>query len=80
LLKNNYPIVTHGIVTLPEDENDEDYEDTKAFMIKNNVAMVSFKTNYSDSPLDPFRELTPVLFILCVNFITGEVEMLNPSR
>jgi hypothetical protein len=77
LLKNNYPIITPGIVTLPEDENNEE---VKTYMVKNNVAMVSFTTNYPDDPLDPFCDLIPMVFILRVNFITGEMKMLNPSR
>jgi hypothetical protein len=83
LLKNNYPIITPGIVTMPddkEDEDDKDDEEFKEFMEKNNIAMVSFSTNYPDDPLDPFRELTPMRFLLYVNFITGEVKMLNPAR
>ena len=77
LLKNNYPIVTPGRVTLPEDARSDK---SKEFMIKRSIAKVSFLSNYPGDPLDPYRELTQAIFILHVNFMTGEVEMINPSR
>lgn len=69
LLKNNHPIVIPGRVVLPEDECDVESRD---FLEERRVACVSFKSKYID---DPEYFSVPSVFIVYVNYITGEVHM-----
>lgn len=66
LIKNNFPILSPGKVKFAEDTNDLE---TKSFLIKEQLSVVSFKSkNFED-------ELDPGVYLVYVNVITGEVYM-----
>lgn len=69
LIKNKYPIVIPGKVTMPEDRSNENI---KNFLLDKKLSMVSFKSKHLD---DPEHELDPGAYIVYVNLITGEVHM-----
>jgi hypothetical protein len=70
LVKNDFPIVIGTArITFPEDEC---LEMSKVFLLKNNLAVVSFTSKYFN---DPEHDLDPGIYMVYVNFITGEVDM-----
>lgn len=68
----NYPIITPGDVEMPWEDNDPE---TSKYFKKNNLASVSFLSNFEYDPSDPHQQLVPSSFIVYVNYITGEVRM-----
>lgn len=69
LVKNKYPIVIPGRVTMASDE--DDLED-KEYLEERGVSLVSFKSMYLD---DPEHELDPGVYLVFVNIIRGDVYM-----
>lgn len=72
LCSKNLPIITPGKVIMPEDEKDEKY---RQYMSERNFAVVSFSSNFEHDSYDPYQHLVPSVFIVYVNYITGEVHM-----
>ena len=44
-------------------------------MLEKNISLVSFFSNFEHDPSDPHNQLVPNVFIVYVNYITGEVHM-----
>lgn len=65
-------IVSSASVVFPNEENNPE---SKEFLSDYNLACISFHSNFPYNPDDPRQELVPGVFIVYVNYITGEVRM-----